>query len=591
MGLSEKNVGAGSGAYVASGMSRLETLPDGIIEKLRRKSFVNGEIIASRYRLKSLLGTGAMGQVFVAENLATNFEVAVKLLKADLIASSEFRQRFQKEAEAVGSISHQNVARFFDLVVGDPTFLVMEYVPGPTLQQLIDQDGRIPYERAVRIAVRLCWGLEAAHLRGIVHRDLKPANIIVATDPEVGDQPKIIDFGLAKLAAATETTQLTRTGQIVGTPEYMAPEQIEGRTTIDARADVYALGCVLYKMIAGKTPFGGDDDVQILYRQLHQKPTPLGESFPELPPKLDEVLAKALAKKPSDRFENTGELARALNRTFDRRRTSRISTDAIAAQKKPPIALVAATTLAVGAVAGVLLGRLPSHDDDKPSQPATGAGSATAVGSELLVIDTTPEGATVELDGKALTEVTPTAIRGIAPGPHTVKLNAKGRSAVERKLTIERDGHASLVVNLPPAQRGVLVRSVPGGAAVYLDNDPVGFAPITVTVNEEDFHELRLEKLGFAPLIRAIKPGDQEAELALTMELDAQPHSEIQVDSSADAEIWIDGVDTMLETPAMGIRLAPGRHTIQLRDSTGAASKVTTIDVKPGETFRMTINL
>ncbi|HEX5059721.1 MAG TPA: serine/threonine-protein kinase [Kofleriaceae bacterium] len=571
-------------------MSRLETLPDGIIEKLRRKSFVNGEIIASRFRLKSLLGTGAMGQVFVAENLATNFEVAVKLLKADLIASSEFRQRFQKEAEAVGSISHQNVARFFDLVVGDPTFLVMEYVPGPTLQQMIEQE-RLPYERAVRIAVRLCWGLEAAHQRGIVHRDLKPANIIVATDPEVGDQPKIIDFGLAKLATATETAQLTRTGQIVGTPEYMAPEQIEGKT-IDARADVYALGCVLYKMIAGKTPFGGDDDVQILYRQLHQKPTPLSEHVPEVPPKLDEVLARALAKKPADRFENTGELARALSRTFDRRRTSRISAESIAEQKKPPIALVAATTLAVGAVAGVLLGRLPSHGDGKPSQPAAVAGSATpAAGNELLVIDTTPEGATVELDGKALTEVTPTAVRGLAPGPHTVKLTAKGRSAVERKLTIERDARASLVVNLPPSQRGVLVRSVPGGAAVYLDNDPVGIAPVTVTVDEEDFHELRLEKLGFAPLIRAIKPGDEEAELALTMELDAQPHSELQVDSSADAEIWIDGVDTMLETPAMGIRLAPGRHTIQLRDSTGAASKVTTIDVKPGETLRMTINL
>ncbi|HEY5950819.1 MAG TPA: serine/threonine-protein kinase [Kofleriaceae bacterium] len=573
-------------------MSRVETLPDGMADKLKRQELTIGEVIGLRYRLKSLLGVGAMGQVFVAENMATGVDVAVKLLKPELIASPEFRQRFQKEAEAVGSISHQNVARFFDLIAGDPTFLVMEYVPGPTLQQVIDKETRLPYDRAMRIAIRLCWGLEAAHARGIVHRDLKPANIILAPDPEVGEQPKIIDFGLAKLAAATESAQLTRNGQIVGTPEYMAPEQIEGQP-IDARADVYALGCVLYKMIAGRSPFSGDDDVQILYRQIHKPPQSLRELVPEIPPKLDEVLNRALAKKPGDRYADTRELAQALSRAFDRRRsTGRLDATPIPPEpKRPPLVLGGATILAVGAVVGVLIGRAGAHEPAVATSPTTSPQTTAAPARELLVVITTPAGAAVELDGKKLPDVTPLALHGLAPGPHTVRLSANGHASVERKLTMVRDGRASLAVEMPPAQHDVLVRSVPEGASVYLDGSLVGSAPATVTVNEEDFHELRLEKLGFATLIHPIKPDDRDSELALSMELEAHPLSEIQIDSSAEAEIWIDGVNTALETPAMGLRVAPDKHTVQLRDSSGAASKLTTIDVRPGETLRLTMNL
>jgi predicted Ser/Thr protein kinase len=576
----------GSGAHVESGLSRLETLPDGVIEKLRRREFAAGEIIASHYRLKSLLGVGAMGQVFVAENLATGVEVAVKLLKPEMIASQEFRQRFQKEAEAVGSIAHQNVARFFDLVVGDPTFLVMEYVPGPTLQQVIEHEQRIAYERAIRIGVRLCWGLEAAHSRGIVHRDLKPANIIVAADAEVGEQPKIIDFGLAKLAAGDTAGKLTRTGQIVGTPEYMAPEQIEGKA-IDARADVYALGCVLYKMIAGRSPFVGDDDVQVMYRQLHTKAAPLREVVPDVPSRLDDVLARALAKQPADRYAGTRELADALDRALERPRSSvRLTTDPIAAPaRNVPVWLIAATTLAVGAVGGVIIGRAKT-----PAPANVAAPAAQPTPRELLVIATTPEGARIEVDGKPIPDKTPAALHGLAPGRHAIRVTAAGRAAVDRVVTIAPGSSTALVINMPPPQRNVLVRSIPSGAMVYLDGHPIGPAPATVVANEDDFHELRLEKLGFARLIRAITPDDREAELDLSMELDPEAHSELAVDSSAEAEIWIDGVFTGLETPAMGLRVTPGRHTIQLRDSTGASSKLATIDIKPGETQRLVLN-
>src|SRR5215831_4896929 len=195
--------------------SRVDTLPDAFAERVARRQLTVGDIVGQRYRLVEVLGGGAMGQVFVAENLAIGQRVAIKVLKAELLANPVFRQRFQHEAEAIAAIGHPNVARFMDLVVGDPTFLVMEYVKGPTLEHLLKNE-RLDVPRAVRLATRLCWGLEAAHAAGVIHRDLKPSNVIVSPDIEQGEAPKIIDFGLAKLAAATAGEALTRTGQIVG---------------------------------------------------------------------------------------------------------------------------------------------------------------------------------------------------------------------------------------------------------------------------------------------------------------------------------------------------------------------------------------
>ncbi|MCA1665781.1 MAG: serine/threonine protein kinase, partial [Myxococcales bacterium] len=250
-------------------MSRVDTLPDGFEKLIGRTELVVGELIGGRFKLVKSLGSGGMGEVFVAENIAIGMRVAVKLLKPELLANPEFRQRFQNEAQAVASIEHPNVARFFDLVVGDPTFIVMEYVRGETLAERI-RLGALPIERALAIAQRLCWGVDAAHAAGVVHRDLKPANVLLAPDAEHGETPKVIDFGLAKLAAVAGDSQLTRTGQIIGTPAYMSPEQIKG-DKIDGRADVYALGCVLFEMLTGRTPFANSaDDVQILYRQMHE---------------------------------------------------------------------------------------------------------------------------------------------------------------------------------------------------------------------------------------------------------------------------------------------------------------------------------
>ncbi|HEY1586493.1 MAG TPA: serine/threonine-protein kinase, partial [Polyangia bacterium] len=206
---------------LSHGFSKLETLPEGFAEQMRRQVDV-GDIVGERYKVLRPIGHGAMGKVFLAENEAIGLRVAIKLLKPELLANPDFRLRFKHEAEAVAAIQHPNVARFLDLIVGDPTFLVMEYVDGPTLHQVIHKEHKLPPRRAADIAVRLAWGLHAAHKAGVIHRDLKPSNILLLPDEESGEVPKIIDFGLAKTVASSPGAPLTRAGQIVGTPQYMA---------------------------------------------------------------------------------------------------------------------------------------------------------------------------------------------------------------------------------------------------------------------------------------------------------------------------------------------------------------------------------
>src|SRR6478735_10494647 len=182
----------------ATALSEEETLsagPAGELARVRDPSSPGlGQIIGGRFKLIEHLGCGAMGDVFVAENITIGVKVAVKLLKSEFLADPLFRQRFQREAQAIAHIEHPNVARFHDLVVGNPTFLVMEYVRGPTLAARLREVERMAPADAVKVALRLCWALRAAHEVGVIHRDLKPSNVVLARDPEQGEVPKLIDF-------------------------------------------------------------------------------------------------------------------------------------------------------------------------------------------------------------------------------------------------------------------------------------------------------------------------------------------------------------------------------------------------------------
>lgn len=263
-----------------------------------------GQRLADRFVIERPLGKGGMGEVFVARDEVLGEDVALKTISASLFGEQAVA-RFLREAQASRRITHPNVIRIHDIGRDDKlSFISMEYVKGDTLGQYINEELQLDYEELTRIALQLCDGLAAAHDVGVVHRDLKPENVLL----DEGGQVRIIDFGLAKLQAAEG---LTATGAVMGTPEYMAPEQMLGQP-VDVRTDVYALGCILYHALAGVPPFRRDSAVALGVAHVHDDPPPLLDYRPGLPKAWDEVVTRALRKPPAERFQNVADLRAAI---------------------------------------------------------------------------------------------------------------------------------------------------------------------------------------------------------------------------------------------------------------------------------------
>ncbi len=550
------------------GGSRVDQLPQDFLQVLSRRPLLPGDIIASRYKLLETLGNGAMGQVFIGEIQSIGRRVAIKVLKPELLLDVQFRRRFQQEAEAVAAIEHRNVARFFDLVVGDPTFLVMEYVPGPTLAAVLEK-GKLEPVRAINIVRRLCWALEAAHRAGVIHRDIKPSNIILAPDVENGDEPKLIDFGLAKVAATTTGESLTRTGQIIGTPRYMSPEQIANKD-VDARSDVYSLGCVLYEMIVGRSAFAAEDDVAILYQQMHHVPQAPSTQVGGVPPQLDAVIARCLAKEPDERFRSMQEMASALA-AIDRRRSPETTT---ARHTRSGGSGGAGYGLVLGAfVAGAL---------------ATGGGmwlgTRQAAGDSEIVVTSQPSGAKVEVDGRPWRQTTPTAVTAVGPGRHSVRVSAAGHAPIEQSLVVERGGRTAMEVVLPAMQRELELQSVPAGARVFIDGElQHGRTPMTVKISQDDFHELRFDLDGYESEARPIKPEDRDPTLMVHLGAAKFDRGTLWIDGPQGAEVWMDGAPTGVGTPTLGLQVPTGSHWIELRSTDGGVIAAKAIHVARGQ--------
>ncbi|HEY8944524.1 MAG TPA: protein kinase [Polyangiaceae bacterium] len=283
-----------------------------------------GEIAAGRYKVLRRLGEGGMGRVYLAEHVAIQKQIALKVLRAEYADKGEIVTRFQQEAISASRIKHPNVLDVFDFgrLEDGCFFLAMEYLEGHDLADEMKRRRTLDGVTSVRVALEICRALGAAHAKGVVHRDLKPENVFLQRTDDGGQLVKIVDFGIALLrnneqaAADSKHRRLTRTGMIFGTPEYMAPEQAAGKHA-DQRADIYALGIMLYEMCTGAVPFTGETFLSVLARHLSDAPPPMSALTPELTasPQLQAIVFKALAKDPAERYQTMGELAQALAAT------------------------------------------------------------------------------------------------------------------------------------------------------------------------------------------------------------------------------------------------------------------------------------
>ncbi len=274
-----------------------------------------GTVVAQKYRLIESLGSGGMGVVFKAQHILMNKTVAIKMLHPQLIVSEHCLSRFQQEAKAASHINHPNIISVFDYGAtesGQP-FIVMDYVRGQSLEDIIKKDGPLAPERCLRIFIQVADALAEAHKCGVIHRDLKPSNVMLVSDGNCDDSVRIVDFGIAKIVNTDSGSQLTRTGEIFGSPAYMSPEQCRGHV-LDERSDIYSLGCVLYEALSGAAPFVGENMFETMYFHLNKLPAPLW-----LPPaahnyrhRIEPIIFKTLEKSRDDRYRSMQQLSNSL---------------------------------------------------------------------------------------------------------------------------------------------------------------------------------------------------------------------------------------------------------------------------------------
>jgi serine/threonine-protein kinase len=263
--------------------------------------------LSDRYELGEILGFGGMSEVHLARDNRLHRDVAIKVLRADLARDPSFYLRFRREAQNAAALNHPAIVAVYDTgeaetPAGPLPYIVMEYVEGVTLRDIVHNEGPMPPKRALEVIADACQALNFSHQHGIIHRDVKPANIMISKAGAV----KVMDFGIAR-ALADSGNSVTQTAAVIGTAQYLSPEQASGQS-VDARSDVYSLGCVLYEMLTGEPPFVGDSPVAVAYQHVREDPIPPSQRHAGISPELDAVVLKALAKNPDNRYQTAADL-------------------------------------------------------------------------------------------------------------------------------------------------------------------------------------------------------------------------------------------------------------------------------------------
>jgi hypothetical protein len=433
-----------------------------------------------RYRILERVGKGGMGVLYRGVDPVLDREVAIKVMLVDFSDDTEqMRPRFYREAQAAAKLQHSNIVTIFEFAEDNNTpYVVMEFLRGTPLDARLKSPIPLTLEEKVHVAAQLCTALHYAHEQGVVHRDIKPANLFLLPDGTV----KLLDFGVAKLTTST----LTRQGDVLGSVSYMSPEQVSGSDALDGRSDIFSVGVMLYELLIGRKPFQGDSPTSTIVKILREDPPGMETLASTLPPRLIGVMRKALAKDPAQRFQTAGDMARelqAIRRNLqpavheadgldETRFASPVELQELQKQLDADAAASAASQkssrwwaipagVAAAALVGVAAFTLSSREtgeaSNAPSAVAAASGSAGAAGAPAPVgrtirVDSQPAGATVTLNGRDTSEVTPAPVTIAGDGPHTLRVAKRGFTPQEVMLTAEDLARGSVSVTLPAVE-------------------------------------------------------------------------------------------------------------------------------------------
>ena len=449
----------------------------------QRQDPLIGQVLDGRYRIDAVLGEGGMGIVYKAVHAALNKPLAIKVLRPEVSKNEQIVARFKQEAQSASQIGNQHIIDISDFgqLPEGSTYFVMEFLNGSSLTAALERERFTP-ARTIHIAKQLCAALGAAHEIGIVHRDMKPDNVQLVERGDDSDFVKVLDFGIAKVGGTT--SKLTQAGQVFGTPHYMSPEQCAG-TAVDHRTDIYAVGVILYEMATGKVPFDADHLMGILTKHLYENPIPPHELPPpvDVPPALEAVILKCLAKKPELRYQNMGELLDDLE-ALEQGLTP-----------KAVVAKVERTTLA---------GQGPTTGSDLgvPGRVTVGLGQPAIPGRRPL-LPLAIGGVVLLLAGVGVFvwSMSSSDTNVVKPASEPPQQAAAGPAAPAEPAPAAPQ--AAQPAQQPPAApqpTEITIRSEPAGAEVYRNNALIGTTPVAVPKpSGSEQMELELRLSGYEP--------------------------------------------------------------------------------------------
>ncbi|MDH4183754.1 MAG: PEGA domain-containing protein [Nitrospinota bacterium] len=593
-----------------------------------------------RYEITRELGRGGMGIVLQARDPMIDRLVALKIIKFDDLLEperkAELLERFFIEARAAGKLTHPNIVTIHDVSQEDETyFITMEFLEGHNLADILRQEKKLDFQRATKIILQVASGLKFAHDRHTIHRDIKPGNIMLME----GDHVKIMDFGLARLQEASSVTQ---TGHAVGSPQYMSPEQVRGQH-MDGRTDIFSLGVMYYELITGARPFAAESITSLMYKIMDYNPPTPAEINQGLPPAVDQVVYKMMAKKPGDRYQNCGELIADLNLLLSdpdhfkadetafaktvamdtHRDDVTVSVPAQGGPGKSRSMLIGAAMVALLAAAGLyytMAGKTvepPSAQVAQAPEPAAPTPSVMAATESIPATETKPPAAEpkpeappqtaakteepkpmpdsaitvksnvagdVYLDGQKV-GVTPLEGFKTAAGGHTLAVKAENYTTWEKSFTAG-DGKPQTFTAALELAGGVLrAVSTPSGATVTLDGQKIGVTPLVTAKAEPGEHLLEIAVAGMAPYSQTIKiSGDKPLIVSATLQT---AMGVLSVKGTAQATLYINGkeagqipMEKKLPPGAYSLASAKEGHKRQTTEVEVAAEKTTEVSME-----------